>query len=63
MKVIVVSMENEKKKCGCWAVLKRGIRGACHPLYFLSFFIVTLKNSLVSCHPLSNALFESFPAM
>ncbi|RZB56387.1 probable serine/threonine-protein kinase PIX7 isoform X2 [Glycine soja] len=26
MKVVVVSMENEKKKCGCWAVLKRGVR-------------------------------------
>ncbi|KAG5102138.1 hypothetical protein AAZX31_17G108500 [Glycine max] len=31
MKVVVVSMENEKKKCGCWAVLKRGVRGACKP--------------------------------
>ncbi|BAT76320.1 serine/threonine-protein kinase [Vigna angularis] len=26
----VVSMETEKK-CGCWAVLKRGVRGACKP--------------------------------
>ena len=32
-------------------------------LCFLSFFIVNLKNSLVSCHPLSNAPFESFPAI